>query len=88
MLEKLPDVLGHALRHVRAGLEQIAITVAAIGSDRAGLEPSATNAIDSIARYARFICASELKRLKKFFPAGFVAATHSPQPGDRPRLRK
>ena len=40
MLEKLPDVFGHALRHVRAGLDKIAFNHAGLRSGMAAIEVS------------------------------------------------
>lgn len=40
MLEKLPDAVGHALHHVRAGLDQIAFNLVALRTGMAALQLS------------------------------------------------
>ena len=59
MLEKLPDVFGHALRHVRAGLDEIAFNHAGLRSGMAAIKVSSLAFADHMPIPARYTADGE-----------------------------
>lgn len=59
MLEKLPDAIGHALRHVRAGLDKTAFNQAGLRSGMAAIEVSSLAFADHMPIPARYTADGE-----------------------------